>query len=246
MTKNGFCCVMMFLAVSVLLFSVEEASAAAGTAKATKTSCLPCHADIMGALPKSHPATKGEDIASCLGCHPPDFSGKAEPRTFSARLHRAHGGEKSKTDCLTCHTWVAKKGFGLFKQKGSWGMPSKEDYALLKKTVNAWAGSSYLDDLHGRKNVTCSGCHGGQLPREDDTVENSRCLSCHGGAEKLAEKTKNSDDPRQNPHKSHLGGVNCTVCHKSHGKSLVYCLGCHTQFKMKIPGGDESPQGSVR
>ena len=231
----------MALAAFVLLFTVETAFAAAGPAKPAKTSCLACHADIKSVLPAAHPPAKGEDIAACLGCHPADFSGKAEIRGFSARLHRAHGAEKSKTDCLTCHTWAAKKSFGLIKQKGSWGTPSKEDYALLKQMVRSWSGSANLDALHGRKSVTCSGCHGAQLPKDDDTVENARCLMCHGSAEKLAEKTNKPDDPKMNPHKSHLGDINCTVCHKAHAKSVVYCLGCHTQFRMKIPGGSDQP-----
>jgi hypothetical protein len=234
------------LIVVALLTLWTTGEAAAAVVKAAKTSCLPCHADLKSVLPKDHPAFKGADIASCAGCHGPDFSGKAEPGPFSARIHRAHGGANSKVDCLTCHTWAPKKSFGLFKQKGSWGAPSKEDYALLKKMVNSWAGSSFLGSLHDKKNVTCAGCHGKALPKEDDTVENARCLGCHGGAEKLAEKTNNPDFPTRNPHKSHLGDVNCTVCHKVHSESSVYCPGCHAQFQMKIPGGPDKGQGSTK
>jgi len=218
----------------------------AAAAKVAKSSCLSCHSDIKTVLSKDHPDIKGGDIASCFSCHAPDFSGKLEPNPFSARIHRAHGGAQSKADCLTCHTWMQKKSFGLLKQKGSWGAPSKDDLALLKKMVNSWTGFAYLDSLHAKANVTCGGCHGKQLPKEDDTVESARCLDYHGSLEKLAGKTANPDFPKRNPHQSHLGDVDCTVCHKAHSESRVYCLGCHSQFNLKIPGGSNKTEESAK
>jgi len=67
-------------------------------------------------------------------------------------------------------------------------------------------------------------------------VENQRCLECHGPMEKLAQKSAPKDFPDRNPHKSHLGEIACTVCHKGHQASTVYCLDCHRNFKMSIPG----------
>jgi fumarate reductase flavoprotein subunit len=85
--------------------------------------------------------------------------------------------------------------------------------------------------------VSCRGCHGQKLPTIDDTVENDRCVSCHGSYEKLAEKMASPQFPKQNPHKSHLIGLACTKCHAGHSRSQVYCLECHKNFNMKIPGG---------
>jgi hypothetical protein len=234
---------LLVVVLSLALGAAGDQAVAA--ARVIKSSCLACHADVKTVLPKDHPDVKGGDIASCFSCHAPDFSGKIEPNRFSARIHRAHGGAQSKVDCLTCHTWMPKKSFGLLKQKASWGAPSKDDLVLLKKMVNSWAGSAYLDSLHARANVTCAGCHGKQLPKEDDTVENAWCLDCHGSLEKLAGKTANPDFPKRNPHKSHLGDLNCTVCHKAHRESKVYCLGCHSQFDMKISGGSNKTEGSA-
>ena len=45
-------------------------------------------------------------------------------------------------------------------------------------------------------------------------------------------------NPHIDPHKSHLGEIACTACHQGHQASKVYCLGCHTNFAMTIPGGD--------
>lgn len=86
--------------------------------------------------------------------------------------------------------------------------------------------------------VNCAACHGKGTPQLDSTVENPRCLECHGPMEKLAKKSEPEDFPDRNPHKSHLGDIACTVCHKEHDTSIVYCLDCHRNFKMKIPGGE--------
>jgi hypothetical protein len=57
--------------------------------------------------------------------------------------------------------------------------------------------------------------------------------------EELAKKTEPKDFPDRNPHKSHLGEIACTVCHRAHAESKVYCLGCHQKFEMKITGGEK-------
>jgi len=93
--------------------------------------------------------------------------------------------------------------------------------------------------FHHAGKVDCAGCHGKGAPKLDSTVENQRCLECHGPMEKLAKKSEPKDFPDRNPHKSHLGDIACTVCHKEHSASSVYCLECHPKFIMKIPGGEK-------
>ena len=108
----------------------------------------------------------------------------------------------------------------------------------MKKVFASWKSSGYTDSLHGKANIMCGGCHGGTMAKEGDTVENSRCLACHGPMDKLAARSTPKDFPDRNPHKSHLGEINCTVCHKGHAESKTYCLDCHKLFRMnKIPGG---------
>ncbi|MGO9136285.1 MAG: cytochrome c3 family protein [Syntrophales bacterium] len=93
---------------------------------------------------------------------------------------------------------------------------------------------------HSEKGIKCADCHGKAIPTldSDSTVENQQCLICHGPMEKLAKKSEPKDFPDDNPHKSHLGDIACTVCHHEHSASRVYCLDCHPNFKMKIPGGE--------
>ena len=226
--------------MALLCFYVGGGSveAAKPGVKVSKTSCATCHPDLSAAVPKGHLPVKGSDITACLGCHKPDASGKASKNKVSTGLHRAHVGEGSKVDCMICHTWKPGKSFGLQGQKVSYGSPTKEELKGMKKVFASWKSSGYTDALHAKANIVCGGCHGGAMAKEGDTVENSRCLECHGPMEQLAARSAPKDFPDRNPHKSHLGEINCTVCHKGHAESKTYCLECHSQFKLKqIPGG---------
>ena len=85
----------------------------------------------------------------------------------------------------------------------------------------------------------CAVCHdtnavtAANVP-DDERALNQKCETCHGDYKALAEKTK---DLRFNPHASHLGDINCTVCHAAHEKPKLACNDCHT-FDMKLPFAD--------
>ena len=231
---------LLTVAVLVMAFSIisgNHRAEAAKPAKAAKMSCKTCHADFASVLPKSHPPVKGGDLGSCTSCHKPDYSGASKKNGFAAKMHLAHVAPKGNVDCLVCHTWTPGKNFGLIGQKGSWGAPAKDDMTLMKEIFTSWAGSKYTDNLHAAAKVTCIHCHGKEFPKADVTVENATCLNCHGPMDNLAKKTEPKDFKDRNPHKSHLGEVACTICHKGHAESKVYCLGCHQKFNMKIQGG---------
>jgi hypothetical protein len=197
-------------------------------------SCKSCHTDLSAVLPKGHPAVSGENITACAPCHAPDYSGKAQPNAYASGLHRAHEKPGKQVDCTVCHGWIPGKSFTILGQKESLGAPSQEDMVLLKKIFASWTESPYLDAVHAKKDIDCMGCHGKSLPKEGDTVENDRCLACHGPLDRLQAKTAPKDFPDRNPHKSHLGEIACTVCHRAHSESKVYCLECHKTFTMKL------------
>ena len=234
---------LFFLATSVYLtFAVFPADAAAKPAKKqteAKVSCGSCHADFSKVLPKEHPAVPARDLATCTTCHALVPTGEAKKNSYSARMHLAHLPPKGNQDCSGCHTWTPDKSFGLIGVKGSWGAPSKDDIELMKNTFLSWTSSPYSDHHHAQAGVVCTGCHGKNLPKADDTVENPRCLECHGPMDKLVKKSERKDFPDRNPHKSHLGDINCTVCHYEHSASKVYCLSCHQKFDMKIPSSEK-------
>lgn len=223
---------LVIIAISPLFAAPKQP---AGQSKSS--SCIPCHADFSSVLPKEHKPVKSGAITMCTACHKPDLSGKAEPKPFSARLHRPHTGTDGRVECTLCHSWTPGRQLGIKGTTAKLGAVSRTRMPLLKESFVSWSGSTNLDAIHGKANIVCLACHGKTLPDQGDTVENGRCLACHGSMEALAARSAPKDFPDRNPHKSHLGEIACTVCHHGHTPSKVYCLGCHQKFNMKIPGG---------
>jgi hypothetical protein len=221
--------------LSSLAFVLSDVGAAPAV-KAAPGTCKACHADWGSVLPQGHPAVKGANLATCTGCHKPDPAGEAKKRPFSARIHLAHVAPRGPLDCKACHSIAAGRSFGLVGAKGSLGTPSKEDLAILQEVVGSWADSANTDHLHAKAGLACAPCHGSALPKADDTVGNERCLACHGPMDALAKRSEPKELKDRNPHRSHLGEVACTVCHKAHAESKVYCLDCHRKSTMTIPG----------
>lgn len=99
--------------------------------------------------------------------------------------------------------------------------------------INACAAAdSFLADRHQAKGLGCVMCHETDKPDSFAEVSSEKCLTCHGSREDLAAKT--SKWSTKNPHKNHLGEVDCSVCHKGHQKSESYCLNCHKNFEMPM------------
>ena len=231
-----FCGVILF---GLILIGGE----AWGAMKSQPASCPACHRELTSVLPQGHVPTPGKNIKECLSCHPPSDRAGANP--VSARLHRAHLKAQVRTECPLCHTWAPGKRFGFPGQQVSWGAPSKASMALIRKATASWSDSSFLDARHGLQGLTCTACHGQSLPAAGDEVENDTCLECHDPLEKLASKTVQPESPKFNPHKSHLFDLACTKCHAGHQESKVYCLECHKDLRMKIPGGPAVGKGNI-
>ncbi len=198
-------------------------------------SCSTCHDDFTNVLSAKHPPVKGNALRVCMKCHSQEGKDMVKPNTFEARLHLAHLKSQVKVDCLDCHTWRPGKSFGLAGTTMSYKALSQKDMILIKEIFASARDSDYLDARHFAKDITCAACHGKDI-RGESAVENTQCLGCHGPLEKLIDKTAPQDFPDRNPHKSHLGEINCTVCHAGHAQSKVYCLECHPKFAMKLPG----------
>lgn len=228
------------LIICVFLVSLSPAASAAPqkTSLSKQQSCTGCHGEFSSVLPAKHPRVTGKDISACMSCHVPDPQNKAATEPYSSKLHLSHMQPDAKLDCLTCHTWKPGKTFGVKGAKKPLGTLTTEGMDQIRQIFASWASSKYLDAHHGKKNVTCSACHERKLPESGDTVASDRCLVCHGDIEKLAKKTEPKDFPDRNPHKSHLGTIDCVVCHKAHQSSKAYCLDCHKNFNMKIRFGE--------
>lgn len=104
-------------------------------------------------------------------------------------------------------------------------------------TPKSVAQSTFLDGIHAGKGVSCPQCHGGKKVEVGDTVPRATCQGCHGSYAELAKKTTPERFAKRNPHASHLGDIECVVCHRGHEASVSYCVGCHKKFAMPMPGG---------
>jgi hypothetical protein len=228
----------VFITVFVLVcLSAGMASAAEqANSQAAADGCAACHADFASTLPKGHAEVKQPGLAGCLTCHSFERTGEVKKNGFSTRIHLGHAPQL-QGECAACHSYVAGKSFGLTGQSFSWGAPKDADMAAMKKAFASWTKSDNLDHLHAKAKVDCAGCHGKQAPLAESTVENNRCLVCHGPMAALVAKTKSKEDPARNPHESHLGEAPCAVCHHAHTESRSYCLDCHKNFDMPMPGG---------
>ncbi len=93
-----------------------------------------------------------------------------------------------------------------------------------------WAQAKMLlGDKHKEIGIHCEGCHKESPPQ--NKVPKAVCQGCHGDYKMLGEKTEKVDP---NPHRSHEGGLDCSVCHHSHKPSEDHCADCHN-FGFKVP-----------
>lgn len=99
--------------------------------------------------------------------------------------------------------------------------------------------ASFMAGTHLKnKTAGCGDCHGDAgILNDSETQANVACISCHGT---LADMAQATDTGEINPHKSHLGKINCTACHGGHEPSAVYCNYCHS-FDVKIPSEGNKP-----
>lgn len=93
--------------------------------------------------------------------------------------------------------------------------------------------AAYLAGVHTKKGLDCAACHTTNVISDSETEINKQCAICHESLEQMGTKTS-SQTP--NPHKSHIGQMQCTACHSGHVPSVAYCTNCHdfpTLNKMK-------------
>jgi DnaJ-class molecular chaperone len=81
---------------------------------------------------------------------------------------------------------------------------------------------------HASAGVKCEQCHGSEITGPAKT---EKCTGCHGTYESIAKKTESLIP---NPHASHMGNLDCTVCHAEHGQQKVFCNDCHTFKTLKL------------
>ena len=101
---------------------------------------------------------------------------------------------------------------------------------LANQTDFGWAEQkTLLGDKHKEMGIQCDGCHKESQPQNN--VPRAVCQGCHGDYKMLGERTEKVDP---NPHRSHEGNLDCSVCHHSHKPSEDHCDRCHN-FGFKVP-----------
>jgi cytochrome c nitrite reductase small subunit len=117
---------------------------------------------------------------------------------------------------------------------------------IMDPYVTSWLESDYGAYAHAIEDVTCLECHvptldqqvnelvvymqgDFEVPLEEREYPMEFCFDCHepnehGSYEEVVELTA---DLELNPHGSHLGEMDCDICHKMHGLSVDYCAQCH-------------------
>ena len=138
-------------------------------------------------------------------------------------------GRICKDDFEIRHEWVSNpllQRLSRVSNEANSGPLSAEESTTIIVTD---AISEHLDQRHANRKVTCEECHGLPSPAQKGSAE--RCIGCHRSYENATALPKTSS---KDPHNSHLGKISCTVCHKVHTNSVLYCNNCHT-FDLKVP-----------
>lgn len=102
--------------------------------------------------------------------------------------------------------------------------------AEMTKSYSQGDKASFLAGAHNQKGISCQMCHTTDKVTDSETEINKQCVMCHE-PNALVKKTEKPHQP--NPHKSHLGDVQCTACHSGHTPSVAYCTNCHDFPSMK-------------
>jgi hypothetical protein len=128
-------------------------------------------------------------------------------------------------DCGVCHGSEKVLPVGHVDTKGMAGAACKGCH----KGAASLRGKMPLSHSHQLNGVTCADCHGATRPAKPP--EQKKCLSCHPDYKKIAIQTDKTLPP---PHDSHMGDLDCGLCHHQHSKSEDFCSRCH-EWKYLVP-----------
>ena len=143
-------------------------------------------------------------------------------------------GAGEKYNCSFCHETMAN--VEITPEHPYVGEPDSQLFQKISELMQEIGKNGFLASFHLNSQVTCCNCHGTRFEIGVE-VQTQTCLQCHGSYAELAEQTGNQELEGANPHQSHLGEVDCTVCHHAHSPSVSYCLQCHVEFAEIIPPG---------
>ena len=172
-----------------------------------------------------HETMRRQHNVTCRSCHAP---ASTKPASQVGQMIHASLPPEGQMACVDCHRNL------VHSRPGS--LSAADELNAIKRAMHDSVQSPHLANIHLQKNLSCTTCHGNDLiPDANATAINAQCVACHGGMEKVAATHKGPS--YLNPHAAHLGNIPCSSCHMGHQESKAYCLNCHTNFNMPIPGG---------
>jgi len=113
---------------------------------------------------------------------------------------------------------------------------------IIEPYYESWKEGNLLASKHQAADVNCLDCHHKSYiekaeeglryitgsysnPLQEINFTRDQCLECHG--DDFEKAVAATDFAMSNPHDSHLGEIDCSLCHKMHRQSEVYCSQCH-------------------
>jgi hypothetical protein len=135
-------------------------------------------------------------------------------------------------DCAACHENEKVLPNGHTETKGlklQECLGCHKNSEIKGKPGTLW-GKVPLGHFHRLSGISCSSCHETAQPVKG-APDTQKCVSCHPEYKK-GPLQANSD--LQNPHDSHMGDLDCSLCHHQHKKSENFCSTCH-YWKYVVP-----------
>ncbi|MGE5545013.1 MAG: cytochrome c3 family protein [Bacillota bacterium] len=113
---------------------------------------------------------------------------------------------------------------------------------VIQPYYESWKTGNLLAAKHGEAEIKCLDCHQQSIPEKihegvafvtgnyekplkERDFSMADCLACH--TEDWEKTVAATNFESSNPHDSHLGEIECHLCHKMHRESQVYCAQCH-------------------
>lgn len=97
------------------------------------------------------------------------------------------------------------------------------------------AGAVPTMNKHLSRGVTCDQCHGTPNPTKG-LASDAACRQCHSESIIVAATADVEDIENRisNPHDSHIGLIDCMLCHRNHEMSTYYCTTCHPEEEYRF------------
>jgi len=121
--------------------------------------------------------------------------------------------------CGTCH--VMDKYLDSYNHEGLLANTHKEAALVCKDCHHATLIESMREAF-----VFATGDYSYPFAEREEFGSAKSCLGeCHGEMEDVVALTAELEE--YNPHDSHLGEMECNMCHKMHRPSVSFCADCH-------------------